>query len=123
MRVVAKRERRTGTIIVFADPDNVLSHPDESKPDEFDRSDDAGLRSINWELGRLRRDRCLGQKSVKDGILRVEGVRPEGVDAEPYGRRDVGEGSVVGVSLAHNDPVEAKWIGDVSVWMVFDDDL
>ena len=96
---------------------------DENETEPLKGSDDVADRGVDRELGHLGWQLCLGHKGLNHWIACFKDFRAETLDMELDGGSDVGEGSVIGVTFAYYDSLEAEGIGDVAVRVLLDDHL
>ncbi|HEU4627230.1 MAG TPA: hypothetical protein VFS52_20885 [Steroidobacteraceae bacterium] len=100
----------------------MLALADDLETEQSEGPDDAGFRRVDRKFHSLC-DGRLGHVSRFDVAFVIEGIASERFQMEARSGLRIGQSFFVGVTLAHDDTLEPKRIGDVTVGVLLDDKL
>jgi hypothetical protein len=92
------------------------------EPQALKNLDDFLGGSINGELA-LDSHPCFSNKGFENRGFAFKDLFPESLYVKGDGGLNVGQSFLVGISLTHNDTLQAEWISYVSIRVLFHNDL
>ena len=102
---------------------NVLSLSNDSESGQRECFNHFRFWGVDWESWQLSCYLGFGNKDFEDGRIRVKHFVSKSLEMETNRRLHIGERFFVAITFAHNDAFEAERISDVTIGVLFDNDL